>query len=504
MTDKPSDRIYFGAVDATAVAKLAQTTRLQEESSVDFLSLEFSDDTKKSQERYSHLIEQLELEKRARSIAVPTNDNMVKARLRELNEPIMLFGEQPPERRERLPKLLAKLNIDEGIPVSAKPAALRQTTTKRGSQKETLYYTEGTPKLRQARLFIANYSLKRAYNRIEEAKEKRNDGDFDTELKRFSNLKDTLSKYSNNASYIGDTRPLTHCSLSPDSSMIAISSWSGLCKLYTLAGDDAPVVEYKGHQARVSAAIFHPQSCISQSPSALNVVSCSQDKSIRLWSLESPSAIGLLEGHTDRVSRIAFHPSGRYLASSSHDTTWKLWDVEEQVELLSQEGHSRGVYGIAFQNDGSLIATSGLDAFVRVWDLRSGKTAMVLRGHAQQVLGLDFSPNGYHLSSGSEDRTIKVWDMRKRKAIYTIPAHMDLISDLKYQKDDGNVLVSCSFDKTCKIWSCRDSVFVKDWAPIKTLAGHEGHVMSVDISADAKTIVSASADRTFKVYGCDE
>jgi U4/U6 small nuclear ribonucleoprotein PRP4 len=40
------------------------------------------------------ILDELERKKRARSMAVPTDDNRVKARLREIGEPITLFGER--------------------------------------------------------------------------------------------------------------------------------------------------------------------------------------------------------------------------------------------------------------------------------------------------------------------------------------------------------------------------------------------------------------------------
>ncbi len=40
------------------------------------------------------ILDELERKKRARSLAVPTDDNKVKARLREIGEPITLFGER--------------------------------------------------------------------------------------------------------------------------------------------------------------------------------------------------------------------------------------------------------------------------------------------------------------------------------------------------------------------------------------------------------------------------
>ena len=39
-----------------------------------------------------------------------------------------------------------------------------------------------------------------------------------------------------------------------------------------------------------------------------------------------------------------------------------------------------------------------------------------------------------------------------------------------------------------------------NWQPLKTLAGHEGRVMGVDITADDKYIATCSYDRTFKLW----
>jgi len=40
------------------------------------------------------ILDELERKKKARTMAVPTDDNRVRARLREIGEPITLFGER--------------------------------------------------------------------------------------------------------------------------------------------------------------------------------------------------------------------------------------------------------------------------------------------------------------------------------------------------------------------------------------------------------------------------
>ena len=68
----------------------------------------------RARQENQELLEQLERRKRARKIAVPTDDARVKARLRELGEPITLFGERAADRRERLIYLLSKRREQDG------------------------------------------------------------------------------------------------------------------------------------------------------------------------------------------------------------------------------------------------------------------------------------------------------------------------------------------------------------------------------------------------------
>lgn len=61
----------------------------------------FSEKTTEEIERHKRLMDGFDFQKRKSEIIVPTNDDLVKARLMELFEPIILFGEGKPERRER-------------------------------------------------------------------------------------------------------------------------------------------------------------------------------------------------------------------------------------------------------------------------------------------------------------------------------------------------------------------------------------------------------------------
>lgn len=58
----------------------------------------------------------------------------------------------------------------------------------------------------------------------------------------------------------------------------------------------------------------------------------------------------------------------------------------------------------------------------------------------------------------------------------------------------GNFLLTGAYDNTAKVWTH------PGWSPLKTLAGHEGKVMGLDISMDGQLIATCSYDRTFKLW----
>ena len=77
-------------------------------------------------EREQAILDELERKKRARSMAVPTDDTKVRLRLRELGEPITLFGERV---RYKLTENMLNLYLDSGCGPT-RPISLRSLANK--------------------------------------------------------------------------------------------------------------------------------------------------------------------------------------------------------------------------------------------------------------------------------------------------------------------------------------------------------------------------------------
>eukprot|EP00040_Diaphanoeca_grandis_P005996 m.35485 g.35485 ORF g.35485 m.35485 type:complete len:525 (+) comp17145_c0_seq3:98-1672(+) len=451
---------------------------------------QLSDALQDQVDEHEALKAEFERRKQLRTIKVPTQDAEVIRQLRQLGHPRCLFGEDPSNRRDRLRVLLTALG---GAAANLKKREGADEESDEEADAE-VWYHEGPVELKEHRYKIAAYSLARSRERLKNARVKLSHPDTQANPER-QKLHSKLRQFSSYCSQVGDTRPVSWIEFSPDGKKLVTGSWSGLCKVWSVP-ECKELKVFKGHNQRVGAISWHPQACLSQDSSALNMASCDADGVVRLWSLDSETPIASLEGHPKRVPRLAFHPGGKYLGTACYDNSWRLWDLETKTELLHQEGHSRSVYAIAFHKDGSLVGTGGLDAQARIWDLRSGKCELLLQAHVKEILAIDFSSNGYHCVTGSEDHTVRLWDLRQRKSVYTIPSHTKLVSSLKYHAD-GETLVTCSFDNTVKLWAMPACI------PLKTLNGHEGKVMCADISPDSNYVASASYDRTFKLWAAD-
>ena len=151
------------------------------------------------------------------------------------------------------------------------------------------------------------------------------------------------------------------------------------------------------------------------------IVSCSKDKTIRLWSTLSGIIIKTLEGHTNGVNTICFSPDEKYLLSGSRDNTVKLWDKEIGKEILNVEANFKSIKSICFSKDGNNFITAGIDHTLKIY------SKVQLNNHENWILSLiiaeketpleinnliikdclDLSDDNYNLLKGNKGETFK-------------------------------------------------------------------------------------------------
>ncbi len=222
------------------------------------------------------------------------------------------------------------------------------------------------------------------------------------------------------------------------------------------------------------------------------LVSGSSDRTIKLWNLDNYQEIITLSGHQQAVNSVLFTPDGTQIISGSADKTIKLWDVNTTEVLATLKSHHLAVRDITYDATRNQLASASLDRTAKVWDLNNYQLTQTLTYHNWAVNAIAISPNGKILATGSDDNTIGIWDLDNQNLLRNISGHSWSVSSLVFKSNSE--LISGSWDKTVKIWQVNTGELQA------VLTGHSDSVCAVTSSFDGKIIVSASKDKTLKVW----
>lgn len=194
--------------------------------------------------------------------------------------------------------------------------------------------------------------------------------------------------------------------------------------------------------------------------------------------------IATLDGHKEAVNSLAVSPDSRRLLSASQDRTIKLWDLETLSELLTLRGHSGIIWDVAFTPGGRGAVSASADKTLCVWDLTTAQRVHLLRGHAGAVKAVAVAPDGRRAISGSFDRTIRIWDLESGAEIGIIAAHTDTVNAVAITAD-GRRMVSGSSDKTVKVWDLDNGRLLHSFENTEG----QGWVQGLCITSDASRVI---------------
>ncbi|XP_039025713.1 LOW QUALITY PROTEIN: bromodomain and WD repeat-containing protein 3-like [Hibiscus syriacus] len=226
-----------------------------------------------------------------------------------------------------------------------------------------------------------------------------------------------------------------------------------------------------------------------------------------------------LRGHRNAVYCAIFDRSGRYVITGSDDRLVKIWSMETAYCLASCRGHEGDITDLAVNSNNFIVASASNDCIIRVWHLPDGQPISVLRGHTGAVTAIAFSPRPgsvYQLLSSSDDGTCRIWDARNaeiRPRIY-VPKPSDSLagknsgsSSTSVQQShqifccafnaNGTVFVTGSSDTLARVWIASKPNADDSDQPIHeidVLAGHENDVNYVQFSGCSVSSRYSTAD----------
>jgi transcriptional regulator with XRE-family HTH domain len=169
------------------------------------------------------------------------------------------------------------------------------------------------------------------------------------------------------------------------------------------------------------------------------------------------------------------------------------------------------VYSVALSPDGTILASGGADNAVTLWNVATGARTRVLRGsctyrpppHLRRVSiphcrsgpidSVAFSPDGANLVEGSAGGTVWHWNLSTYRPIgLPVPGSALRIPPMALSLNDETRAIGR--DGMVSLWD------VPMGRRITVLQDHFGPVYSVAFSLDGKTLVSANAYGTVRVW----
>ena len=124
----------------------------------------------------------------------------------------------------------------------------------------------------------------------------------------------------------------------------------------------------------------------------------------------------LQKGHSETVNEVIMSPSGRQMISCSNDKTIKIWDVASGKEMLTLVGHKEPVKSLAIDREGKTIFSGGSkkESKVFIWEARSGSKKGELSDFEGEITSIKFSKYGNRIavleSLPAFASRVSVWD----------------------------------------------------------------------------------------------
>jgi WD40 repeat protein len=289
---------------------------------------------------------------------------------------------------------------------------------------------------------------------------------------------------------------------SDDGELLVSAGGDGLAFVWS-SRNAFPIASLRGHRDAVTNALFVPGSH--------DIVTGSQDGTLRLWKIAAPQAMVI---QTRWMLGTESEPGGRRIvACGEAQQEWHAQcslldadapppDPDDLPKTALQAFDSDSVIRPSWSSDGQWILAVGqtgdiyAESHAVLWDARSRKN--VTPSWLKSMVWARFDPAHPRLATIAVGGAMALWDTDALK-------HEDAPQPLRQWEAvperqmvmlgaDGRWLAAVE-GSVVRAWRLDDPK-----APPLVLSGHGGNIMDARFSRDGRALVTASADRTARVW----
>lgn len=231
------------------------------------------------------------------------------------------------------------------------------------------------------------------------------------------------------------------------------------------------------------------------------LLSCAADKTIKLWEPyagdkgDTPLTTYLGQSAFTSVSHHRHLPA--FAASSSIIYIYDLSrGSSAPSQTLSWPTSAETINAIAFnQTETSILGSVALDRSIVLYDLRTASplSKMVLKFASNAI---SWNPmEAFNFAVANEDHNAYIFDMRKLdRALNILKDHVAAVMDVEFSPT-GEELVTASYDRTIRLWN-RDRGHSRDIYHTKRMQ----RVFSARFTPDNQYVLSGSDDGNIRLW----
>lgn len=225
------------------------------------------------------------------------------------------------------------------------------------------------------------------------------------------------------------------------------------------------------------------------------------DFCVCLWDLRDGSLVQTISDHHDSVLCVRF--DAKHLVSCSKDRTVRLYRFKSKTQMSKSnrsplgEGIVLGTHRAAVNAvslSGSLVVSASGDKSMRVWDAETGILLHTLEAHhTRGIAAIDIAPP--LVLSGSSDKHVRLYDIEKQRGWSSSPEYHDPLP-VRDEAQSLEVCTACGGAVGEGVGTERRCVQIRR-ASVLASEVHSDLVRSVALGPDF--VLSGSYDQSIKV-----
>ncbi|CAE7663661.1 HET-E1 [Symbiodinium necroappetens] len=218
---------------------------------------------------------------------------------------------------------------------------------------------------------------------------------------------------------------------------------------------------------------------VLRSPGPWLAAACA-DGAARLWDLSSGDCFKTLQGNGAGLRKVVLLADQQHVLTGSDDGTAILWNLGGAGHRTLAD-HGACVTEVSASPDSSLVLTIA-HGELRVFRTGSGECIWALDD--EYILHACFAPNSAEVLVASSTQ-LRLWCLKELRESARLQGHGAAVLAATYSRD-GRLILSASIDRTARVWDA------KSGACLHILSGHLDSVRALSVSASGELLATAS------------